>query len=240
MKETNNSNVTVVGLELSSFVSIRRFADCITKAERKLDVLIHNAGYAGAIRKRKSVDGIELNMATNYYGPFLLTHLLIDLLRASEEGRIIVVSSKMYVLGSISLNNLNPVDFPFPAHLYSVSKFAAIMFTLELARRLDGSNVTANCLHPGVVNTNIFRETPLLLRWPLNLLKRIFFKTPVQGSYTSIYLATSDCVNRISGKYFRDCREYPLNNKVQNKDVASKLWLESVKIVNLLDSDPKI
>ena len=103
-------------LDLSSQKSVREFAAEIIKNELKVDVLIHNAGFAGAFKKNISVDGVEFTMATNHYGPFLLTHLLIGLLRKAAPSRIVVVASKMYQTATVNLNNLNPINFFFPAH----------------------------------------------------------------------------------------------------------------------------
>lgn len=135
-------------LDLSSQQSVREFARDFLAKEARLDVLIHNAGYANTFDKAVSVDGIELTMATNHYGPFLLTYLLVDLLKKSAPARVVVVASSFYRLASVNLDNLNPID-SIPWFLYYASKACNIMFTTELAKRLDGTNITVNCLHPG-------------------------------------------------------------------------------------------
>lgn len=150
VKETNNQNIFVMKLDLSSQQSVRDFAKEFLSKESKLDVLIHNAGYANSFTKALSVDGIELTMATNHYGPFLLTHLLIDILKRSAPSRIVVVASSWYRLASVNLDNLNPTG-TLPWYLYYVSKGCNIMFTIELAKRLEGTGVTVNCLHPGEI-----------------------------------------------------------------------------------------
>jgi NAD(P)-dependent dehydrogenase (short-subunit alcohol dehydrogenase family) len=146
--ETGNQNIVCMKLDLSSLQSVRDFAREFNAKESRLDVLIHNAGYAATFDKAVSVDGIELTMATNHYGPFLLTHLLIDLLKKSTPARIVVVASSLYRLASVNLENLNPID-SIPWYLYYVSKCCNIMFTTELSKRLEGTNITVNCLHPG-------------------------------------------------------------------------------------------
>ena len=135
-------------IDLSSFQSIRDFAKEFLSKEERLDVLIHNAGYGGAFQKHKSADGIEITYAINHYGPFLLTHLLIDILKKSAPSRIVVVASDLYKLANVNLDNMNPID-TWPTYLYYSSKGANILFTIELARRLEGTNVSVNCLHPG-------------------------------------------------------------------------------------------
>lgn len=139
---------------MSSFKSIREFADDINGSEAKIDVLIHNAGYANTFEKNKSVEGIEYTMASNHYGPFLLTHLLIDLLKKSAPARIVIVASECYRFARVNMNNLNPLD-SMPGYLYYVSKGVNIMFGLELAKRLKGTNVTVNLLHPGMIDSGM-------------------------------------------------------------------------------------
>jgi retinol dehydrogenase 14 len=152
-KETGNENLIVMKVDLSSFESIREFAKEFIAKESKLHVLIHNAGYGGAFAKHTSVDGIEITYAINHYGPFLLTHLLIDLMKKSAPSRIVIVASDLYKLAKVNLQNLNPTT-TWPTYLHYSSKGANIMFALELAKRLEGTNVTANCLHPGKLFNN--------------------------------------------------------------------------------------
>ncbi|XP_063701768.1 retinol dehydrogenase 14-like isoform X2 [Culicoides brevitarsis] len=238
IKESENPKVILHKLDLSSQKSVRQFAAEILKTEPKLDVLLHNAGYANTFTKLKSEDGIELTMATNHYGCFLLTHLLIDLLRKSAPARIVIVASELYRFASVDLKNLNPVN-TFPAYLYYVSKCANIMFGQELARRLEGSGITVNLLHPGMIDSGIWRNVPFPLSLPMNLIRRCF-KTPEQGAQTSIYLASSPEVAETHGKYFMDCKEASLSKGIQNEERAKQLWEESVKIVGLSAMDPKI
>ncbi|XP_058464612.1 retinol dehydrogenase 14 isoform X3 [Malaya genurostris] len=237
-QESGNEAVFVKKLDLSSQASIREFATEVLETESKLDVLIHNAGFAETFKKTKSIDGIEFTMATNHYGPFLLTHLLIDLLRRSAPSRIVVVASELYRFASVDLNNLNPVN-SLPAYLYYVSKSANIMFTRELSRRLEGTNVTANCLHPGMIDSGIWRNVPFPLTIPMAIF-RAFFKTNAEGAQTSLYLACSPEVTDVSGKYFRDCKEAGLSTGICDMEKAKKLWEESVRIVKLTEKDPKI
>jgi NAD(P)-dependent dehydrogenase (short-subunit alcohol dehydrogenase family) len=223
---------------LSSQKSVREFAADILKTEKKIDILIHNAGYAETFIKNKSEDGIELTMATNHYGPFLLTHLLIDLLKKSAPCRIVIVASEYYRFTRINLDNLNPLD-NLPGRLYYVSKTANIMFAIELAKRLKGSNITVNSLHPGIIDSGIWRNVPFPLTIGMAFLKT-FFKTTVEGAQTSLYLACSEDVANVTGKYFYDCKEQGLASYITDPEAHRKLWDESVKIVKLTSADPKI
>jgi len=236
--ETQNQNLIVLKLDLSSLQSVREFASLINRTETRLDILIHNAGYANSFTKAASVDGIEMTMATNHYGPFLLTHLLIDLLKRTGSARVVVVASSFYRLASVNLANLNPINV-FPGYLYYVSKCANIMFTQELARRLQGTGVTANCLHPGVIDTGIWDSVPFPLSIPMALWKKVM-KTPEQGCQTTVFCAVSEELDGASGKYYSDNREAKLASRLVDEKRNLVLWNESVKMVKLRDDDPKI
>ena len=125
-------------------------------------------------------------------------------MKRSKSSRILVVASELYRLACLNLDNINPTS-TLPAYLYYVSKYANIVFTLELARRLEGTEVTANCLHPGMIDSGIWRSVPAPLSWGLDLIVKAFFKTPEQGAQTTIHLAVSDELKGVSGKYFMDC-----------------------------------
>ncbi|XP_054289560.1 retinol dehydrogenase 14 [Macrosteles quadrilineatus] len=239
VEATKNNNIVVKKLDLSSLASVRAFAEEVNRTERRLDVLIHNAGMANTFSKQKTADGLEVTMATNQFGPFLLTHLLIDLLKRSAPSRVVVVASSLYRLASVNINNPNPVN-TLPAYLYYSSKYANILFTRELARRLEGTGVTANCLHPGLIDSGIWRNVPVPLSWGLKLIIKGFFKTPEQGAQTSIYLATSPEVEGVNGKYFSDCKMASLSRGVEDMALAKKYWEICEELVQLKSSDPRI
>ncbi|XP_055529807.1 retinol dehydrogenase 14 isoform X1 [Wyeomyia smithii] len=243
ISEYPSANLILKHIDLSSLTSVRQFAQDIIATEAVIDVLIHNAGVAQGFNNKVTADGLEFTMATNCYGPFLLTHLLIDLLKKSDQGRIILVSSKLYRFARLrkDLSNINPINYfsLFPVELYNLSKFVEIMFTQELARRLKDTRVTANCLHPGVIDTGIWRNVP----FPINLLFKpiqMCFRTPEEGARTTVFLTVSPDVANVSGKYFRGCKENELNQWVQDKDVQWKLWEAAKSLVKLRESDPKI
>jgi len=239
IKESKNENIFVRKLDLSSQKSVREFAAEILKSEKKIDILINNAGYADTFAKKQSVDGIEYTMATNHYGPFLLTHLLIDLLKKSTPCRIVIVASECYRMARINLDkHLNPLD-GMPGYLYYVSKGANIMFGMELARRLKGSDITVNFLHPGMIDSGIWRNVPFPLNIPMAFIKG-FFKTVVEGAQTSLFVACSEQLKGVSGKYYFDCKERELSSYITVPEEHKRLWEESAKIVKLTAADPKI
>uniref|UniRef100_A0A8B9PQ98 Retinol dehydrogenase 14 n=1 Tax=Apteryx owenii TaxID=8824 RepID=A0A8B9PQ98_APTOW len=203
--------------------------------EPRLDVLINNAGIFQC-PYMKTEDGFEMQFGVNHLGHFLLTSLLLGLLKNSAPSRIVVVSSKLYKYGEINFEDLNSEISYNKSFCYSRSKLANILFARELARRLEGTGVTVNSLHPGIVRTNLGRyvNIPLLAKPLFNLVSWAFFKTPLEGAQTSIYLASSPDVEGVSGKYFGDCKEEELLPKAMDDLVARKLWDISEVMVGLL------
>lgn len=207
---------------------------------------MHNAGIALTVEKMVTEDGLDMTMGTNHFGMFLLTNLLIDYLKKMKSCRLIVVASSMHNLSRLNPtkdSSLNPVGI-LPSFHYSNSKFANILFTIELAKRLRAANitnVTVNCLHPGVVRTEIWRHfmcSPLFL--PLKLFAFLFLKTLQQGIQTILHCALSTEVEGVSGKYFVDCQIKKPHIKVNNVIWQEKLWERSVQLVKLTADDPKI
>ncbi|XP_051504956.1 retinol dehydrogenase 14a [Myxocyprinus asiaticus] len=212
-------------LDLASLRSVRRFCEEIIKEEPRIDVLINNAGIYQC-PYTITEDGFELQFAVNHLGHFLLTSLLLDLLKRSAPSRIIVVSSKLYKYGDINFDDLNSEQSYDKAFAYARSKLANLLFTLELSHKLEETGVTVNALTPGIVRTNLGRHIhiPLLVKPLFNLASRAFFKSPEEGAQTSIYLACSPDVEGVLGKCFANCQEEQLLAKATNEEVAKKLW----------------
>ncbi|XP_064109509.1 retinol dehydrogenase 13-like isoform X2 [Macrobrachium nipponense] len=233
--ETGNPQVIVEELDLSDLESVRRFAENIKKKEKSLKVLINNAG-AGVSTRQMSPQNLELTMATNHYGHFLLTNLLLDLLKASAPSRIVTVSSKLHgVAKEMDVDNLNFTNAKEYSLLaaYAQSKLCNILFTKELSRRLEGTGVTANCLHPGVVATEGFHKVGTLRGYIYSALAQVVGKDCLTGAQTTIYLAVSDEVKDSSGKYFVDCQESTCYQQAENEDLARRLWDVSERDVSL-------
>ncbi|KAM5319546.1 retinol dehydrogenase 14 [Glossophaga mutica] len=227
--------LVVKELDLASLRSVHAFCQEMLQEEPRLDVLINNAGVFQC-PYTKTEDGFEMQFGVNHLGHFLLTNLLLGLLKSSAPSRIVVVSSKLYKYGDINFEDLNSEQSYNKSFCYSRSKLANILFTRELARRLAGTQVTVNALHPGIVRTNLGRHVhiPLLVKPLFNLVSWAFFKTPEEGAQTSIYLASSPEVEGVSGKYFGDCKEEELLPKAMDESVARKLWDVSEVMVGIL------
>ncbi|XP_022051311.2 retinol dehydrogenase 14b [Acanthochromis polyacanthus] len=228
--------VVIKHLDLASLRSVRKFCDEIKDEESKIDVLINNAGVYQC-PYTKTEDGFEMQFGVNHLGHFLLTHLLLDILKTSAPSRIIVVSSKLYKYGQINFDDLNSENNYDKAACYSQSKLANLLFTLELARQLEGTGVTVNALTPGIVRTRLGRhvQIPLLAKPLFHLASLAFFKSPLEGAQTPLYLACSTEVEGVSGKCFANCKEEELMPKATDGQAAKKLWDISMRMVGLAD-----
>jgi NAD(P)-dependent dehydrogenase (short-subunit alcohol dehydrogenase family) len=217
---SGNPDVNMHHCDLASFKSITEFAGWVKKNNEQLDILINNAGI-WPYRKMTTVDGVEYTIAVNHLAPFLLTHLILDLILKSSAGRIINVSSGIHYRGYLDISDLEFKQSPFTSlKAYAQSKLANVLFTRELASRLNGSNVTVNCLAPGWVNTGLFRDTSSFVKF----FARWMALTPAQGARTTIFLATSDKVQKITGEYFSKKKVRKAAKNSYDKDLMKKLW----------------
>jgi NAD(P)-dependent dehydrogenase (short-subunit alcohol dehydrogenase family) len=233
-EEIKDKAGAAVELHLCDFASqadIRRFADEFTKKHPKLDVLVNNAG-AINMERRLTRDGLEMTFAVNHLGYFLLTHLLLPSLEAAAPSRIVNVASDAHSRSHIDFDDLQGERHFAGFRAYGQSKLANILYTYELARRLEGKGVTANCLHPGVVATGFGRNDKSWLSFAIKLVAP-FFLTPEEGAKTSIYLASSPEVANVSGKYFAKSKEKKSNRESYDRDVGRRLWELSEKLTGL-------
>jgi retinol dehydrogenase 14 len=229
IKQTTGSNgLELMLCDLSSQADIRRFADEFKATHDRLDVLVNNAGVY--LRKRTTtIDNLEATFAINHLGYFLLTNLLLDLLKQSAPSRVVNVSSDAHAHGHINFDDLQGEKSYSGVKAYCHSKLANILFTRELARRLAGTGVTANCLHPGAVATGIFRALPK----PIEAVIKLVTMSPEKGAQTSIYLASAPAVEQVTGKYFVKCAEARPAPEAQDDQIASRLWAESARLTDL-------
>jgi retinol dehydrogenase 12 len=222
------SRVEVLTADLSRLGEVRTLAAQVRDRYDRLDVLVNNAGVAKS-RPQLTPDGLGVTFATNHLGPFLLTNLLLDQLRRSAPARVLTVSSDRHTQQrSIPWDELEPGR----DCSYKASKLLNILFTYQLARRLAGTGVTANCLSPGFVRTELGREATGAFRVFLRL-ARPFQSSPEAGAQTSVYLATSPAVAEVSGRYFERCA--PAESSALSRDpaAAKRLWQLSTRLSGL-------
>jgi len=230
---SGNDSVDSLLADLSSQQQVRRLANEFDSKYSHLDVLLNNAG-AVFMQRQLSVDGIEMTFALNYLASFLLTGLLLDKIKASAPARIINVSSGAHTSGEIEFDNLQG-ERVYSHRAYGNSKLATILFTKELARRLEGTVVTVNALHPGFVSTGFGKNNPGFLMKSIRAVVPLIARSPEKGAKTSIYLASSPEVQSISGEYFVDCKVTPPAVRATDSAVARKLWDVSAEMVHLAD-----
>ncbi|HLO28407.1 MAG TPA: SDR family oxidoreductase, partial [Anaerolineales bacterium] len=228
---TGNKKVDFLLADLSSQQEVLRLANEFKSRYSHLHVLLNNAG-GFFLRRQLSADGIEMTFALNHLAYFLLTNLLLDTIKASAPARIINVSSDAHASGKIEFDNLQG-ERGFSPRAYDNSKLANILFTIELARRLEGTGVTVNALHPGFVATGFAKNNGKVIAALISIFAPLVARSPAKGAETSIYLASSPEMESITGKYFVDCRVTQPVPQATDSAVAKKLWDVSAEMVHL-------
>ena len=229
-RDSGNERVSLVLADLSVQAEVRGLAEEFRERHDRLDVLVNNAGLVQS-RRVETPDGLELTLAVNHLAPFLLTDLLLDLLKKSAPSRVITVSSEARRRASIDFDDLQSERRYRGFPVYGMTKMANILFTYELAERLEGTGVVANCLHPGAVSTNFGQNT----RGPIALLFRLFkpfMRSPEQGADTLIYLASSPEAGELNGKYLTDRKEVS-PAEPRDETAQKRLWEVSEELTKL-------
>ena len=216
--------------DLSSQAQIRRLADEFKERYPRLDVLVNNAG-AFMLKRELTVDGIEMTFALNYLNYFLLTNLLLDVIQASAPARIVNVSSAAHTSGKLDFDDLQSRRHYSSWAAYSNSKLANVYFTYELARRLEGSRITVDVLHPGFVASNFGKNGSGLLR-PIFSISQFFAISPQKGAETSVYLASSPEVEGVTGKYYVEKKAVSSSAASYDQEAARRLWQISEEMTN--------
>ena len=230
-EQGHSDSVELILADLCVQSEVRRLAETFLARHDRLDVLANNAGLVQS-RRTETPDGIEMTLAINHLAPFLLTNLLLDRLKESAPSRVITVSSEAQRWASMDFGDLQSRRKYRGFPVYGMTKLANIMFTYELAKRLKGTGVTANCLHPGGVGTNFGKNNG----GPMALFFRAakpFMRTPEQGSDTLIWLASSSEVEEVSGKYFSDREEIEAQEIANDPEARRTLWEMSEELTGL-------
>jgi len=232
IRAAGGGEVDVLVADLSSQSEVRRLAEEVLHSLSRIDVLINNVGGYWDTR-HVTVDGLERTFALNHLAPFLLTNLLLDKLKQSAPARVVTVSSNAHAAGRIDFGDLQGERSYSGARAYSQSKLANILFSYELARRLPATSVTANALHPGLVNTSFGAEDPAGVQKLLVPLLRPFMKSPARGAATSIHLASAADLERVTGRYFANSKPTRSSKPSYDEAAAARLWQVSGDLVDL-------
>lgn len=233
INDTGHEGLEVMLADLAVQSDVREVANQITQKFDRVDVLVNNAGII-ADERQETVDGIERTLAINHLAPFLLTNLLLDHLQKAEQARVVNVSSEVHRMGadSFDIEDLQLTDNYSPMKAYGISKLCNIMFTHELAKRNADTPIITNSLHPGVVRTQLAEEANLLMKL-FYLIGKPFMRSPKSGAQTTIYLATSDEVESVSGKYFRNKKETAPASIAYDDTATTALWEKSQELTGL-------
>jgi NAD(P)-dependent dehydrogenase (short-subunit alcohol dehydrogenase family) len=226
-EQSSSDHISLLVADLASQAEIRRLAENF----KGHHVLVNNAGIIPR-RRELTVDGFETQFAVNHLAPFLLTNLLLDILKASAPARIVTVASDMHRGATINFDDLQSEGSYRPLRVYSRTKLANVLFTYELARRLQGTSITANCLHPGVVATKLLADGMGMPR-ALRSTTRLIGTKPEKGAKTSIYLAASAEVEGISGKYFVRQKAVESSKDSYDENLARRLWQISAELTGI-------
>jgi NAD(P)-dependent dehydrogenase (short-subunit alcohol dehydrogenase family) len=221
-EKSNNSSISLYIADLSSQSSIRQLVTDFKKDFGQLDILINNAGVITPIRTL-TTDGLETQFALNHRAPFLLTELLLDSLKSSDSARIINISSNAHQIANINFDDLQSEQEYKPKEVYQRTKLCNILFTYELARQLEGTHITANCVHPGVITTKLLQAYNGG-NGGFGFISKLLYGTPQKGAETPLYLASSSEVEGISGKYFANKKIAQSSNYANDLSVAKRLW----------------
>ncbi|NDJ84268.1 MAG: SDR family oxidoreductase [Chloroflexi bacterium] len=227
--ETGNDAVHLLLADLSSQQSIREMVTNFKALFSRLDVLINNAGTIPS-QRMTTVDGLEMQFAVNHLSYFLLTNLLLDTLKRSAPSRIINVTSQAHQGATIHFDDLQTEQNYTPSRVYARTKLANVLFTYELARRLEGTGVTVNCLHPGVIATKL-AQNYTGHTGPLD--KRPAGDSPEKGAETPLYLATAPELADVTGKYFVKKQQAKSSGVSYNGEIAQRLWNVSAELTGL-------
>ncbi|XP_077466779.1 dehydrogenase/reductase SDR family member 13b.1 [Stigmatopora argus] len=236
-KESGSNQVVFMQLDLGNLKSVRSFAETFLTSEPRLDILINNAG---VYMHGRTKDGLGLMFGVNHIGHFLLTNLLLDRLKECKPSRVVIVSSVAHNFGRINFECLSKhktlglgSSLLDNLQIYSDSKLCNVLFTYELAKRLQGTQVTCYCLHPGAINSELARNASSLMQILLKPITTFFFKNTVQGCQTTLHCTLQEGIEPFSGRYFSNCTVRNLYSKATDDGAAKKLWKISERMCGL-------
>lgn len=227
MEESGNENISLILADLASLESLKKAAEKIIEQYPVIDVLVNNAGIF-ALKKEYTKDGFEKMTGVNHIGH---SQLLLPSLKKAKSARIVVVSSNMYKIVRFRLSDLHPDSRFLIAESYGRSKLVTLLFAMELSNRLSNTSITVNALHPGAVTTSIVMNLMIGFGKTVYKFLRLFFKTPEEGAQTSLYLATSEEVEGVSGKYYMDSKPALIKGLGKDKKLAQRVYEKTEEMI---------
>lgn len=230
MRENSNRNIKLMLCDLGNYSSIRAFVEQYILMNESLDLLINNAGYI-SLDRQLTDEGVERQFGINHLGHFLLTNLLVPYM--PKGSRIVVVASGAHKAGKIHFDDISLTKGYNVVKAYGQSKLANVLFTREMARRLEENRITVNCCHPGAVATNMGVSRDTGFGKTITGMLKPFFLTPEEGARTALYLATSNEVSKISGEYFYKCKKAKSSDLSKDMELAKRLYDLSAKMTGL-------
>ena len=230
-EQSGNESVELMLGDIAEQDEVRRLAEEFKRGHDRLDVLVNNAGVVQT-KRTETQDGIETTLAINHLAPFLLTNLLLDLLKESAPSRVVTTSSEAQRWGNIDFDDLQSKKKYRTMRVYGMTKLANIMFTYELAERLEGTGVTANCYHPGAISTNLGQNNGGVMALIGKGIK-LFMRSPEEGADTLIWLSSSPEVEGVSGKYFANRKEIGAKKVASDPIACKQLWETSEELTGL-------
>jgi NAD(P)-dependent dehydrogenase (short-subunit alcohol dehydrogenase family) len=228
IQSASGGKIILKYVDLASLDSIKKISEEIKSQYDRIDILVNNAG----LFKRNyetSSDSFEMTLAVNYFATFALSILMIPLLKKSKQARIINLTSELYKRGLVYLDNDFDIEKFDGNKAYANSKLLVVYFTKELSRRLVSENITVNCVHPGVVGTDVFREYP---KWFAKFMNLMISK-PTEGAKPSIYLASSEELDSVTGKYFYKTKQKNTNKIANDLDLSEKIWIKTEELTGI-------
>lgn len=228
IKSASGGKIILKYIDLSSLDSVKKVAKEINSEYERIDVLVNNAGLFKRTYEN-SVDSFEMSLAVNYFATFALSILLLPLLKKSKQARIINLTSELYKRGKVHLDNDFALEKFDGNKAYANSKLLVVYFTTELSKRLATENITVNCVHPGVVGTDVFREYP---KWFAKLLNLLISK-PGEGAKPTIYLASSENLNETTGKYFNKSKPKEIDKIANDSELSEKIWVKTEELTGI-------
>jgi retinol dehydrogenase-14 len=232
VRAAGGGTVDVFVADLSVQAEVRRLAAEVLERLGRIHVLVNNVGGFWNTR-HVTAEGLERTFALNHLAPFLLTDLLLDRLMQSAPARVVTVASRAHTMGRIDFDDLHGERSYSAARAYNQSKLANILFTYELARRLPGTSVTANALHPGVVRTSLGAQDPARIQRLVVPFMRPFMKSHAHGAVTSVHVASSPELEHTTGRYFANSRPTRSSERSYDEAVAARLWQVSADLAGV-------